>query len=103
MSMNNGFLLTIGNKAFFYNSKNNNLTKQVLHVFIDKIGEYKNLSTDLIERCKNDEGTLKDLRYRISKATLEKYDNGKVQFYNITGKNFIMNIPLRKAECLIIF
>lgn len=67
--MTNGFLLTIGNKELFYKTDKKNVTKQILDTFIDKIGEIKNLSSDFIERCKNDERTLKDTRYRISKAT----------------------------------
>lgn len=101
--MTNGFLLTIGNKDLFYKTDKKNVTKQILDTFIDKIGEIKNLSSDFIERCKNDERTLKDTRYRISRATLEKRDTGKNQYYNISGKNFTLNIPLNESECLIIF
>ena len=101
--MTNGFLLNVGNRDLFYCTDKKNITKPILNAFIDKIGEIRNLSPELIDRCKNDEPTLKDLRYRINKVSLEKRDTGKIQYYNISGKYFTINIPLNESECLIIF
>lgn len=100
----NGFVLTLGNKQLFYVTDKNNVTKNVLHTFIDKIGEIKNLCIDLIERCKTDEPTLKDLKYRIQSATIELKEIKTIKYYSIVGKNFTESIPEKEAEkCLVIF
>lgn len=98
-----GFTLNIGKKELFYKSNGRNITNTVLEKFIDKIGETKHLSSDLVEKCKSDQATLKDLRRRVCRAKLELKNSGKVEYYKLSGKGFEMSIPIDEAECLVIF
>lgn len=101
--MMTGFVLTTGNKHLFYVSDGKNITSSIVEKFVDKIGELRNLTSEYIARCKADSYTMKDLKRRIDRATLEKVDTGKIEYYKMSGKYFIHCIPLDEAECLIVF
>lgn len=91
--MNKGYYMAVGNKAYFYRTDAKKKTAAVINAFIDTIGTQKNLSIDLIEKCKQDKRTIDDMRYRLSPATIEKKELPTITFYTITGNNFIENFP----------
>ena len=88
-----GYYMVTGNKAWFYKTDAKKKTKAIIYAFIDTIGTHRNVSADLIERCKQDKRTIDDMRYRLSPATIEKKELPTITFYTITGNNFIENFP----------
>ena len=101
--MKTGFMLNIGAKELFCESSKKNITDSIAFRFIDKIGELRNASAKWITNCKNDKETIRDIKRRIDKATLELIDTGKVKYYSVKAKFMSECIPLHDAECLIIF
>lgn len=88
-----GYYLALGSKAYFYRTSAKKKTAAVVNAFIDVLGSRKNLSSDLIEQCKQDKRTTYDIKYRLSPATIEKKELPTITFYTITGNNFIENFP----------
>lgn len=88
-----GYYMVTGNKAWFYRTDAQKKTKAVIHAFIDTIGTHRNVSADLIERCKKDKATIEDFKRRLTPATIEKKELPTITFYTITGSNFTANYP----------
>lgn len=101
--MLNGFLLTLGDRELFLISNGKNVTKGIIDKFIEEIGRVNNKSPEIITQSKENENVIKRTRFLISRATLEKIDTGKVIYYSIKGKDFLINIPESESDCLIIF
>ena len=91
--MIHGYYLVAGNKAYFLKTDTTRKTSKIIYDFIDLIGKHRNLSSDLIERAKQDQFTIDDFRRRLSAATIEKKQLPTITFYTIQGKNFIENFP----------
>lgn len=89
-----GFVMSIGNKDYFMESKAAKRTDKVCAAFIERIGMEKGKSRDFIDRAKTHKPTLDDIRRRIDAATLSKLttQNG-FEYYRISGKNFSFNYP----------
>lgn len=101
--MTSGYSITSGSKLYFMPTKATKKTKNVVNHFIECLGKYRGLCDNMIERCKSDEFTFKDVQKKMCSCTLEKKLAGTVEYYHIEGSNFIENIPLTDADCLVIF
>lgn len=90
----NGFILTIGKHEYFYKTDATNKTDKIARAFIHKIGDHRNRPAALIEKACNDPATLRDTKYRMDKATLDKIvtDRGYT-YYKICGKGFSFGYP----------
>ena len=90
-----GFILTIGQHDYFYKTDATNKTDKIARAFIHKIGDHRNRPAELIEKASNDPATLKDIKYRMDKATLDKIvtDRGYT-YYRIKGKDFSFGYPV---------
>lgn len=91
----NGFVMTVGNKDYFFESNTTKRTDKVCQAFIERIGTDRNKSRDLIEHAKIDKATLNDFRRRISPAILKRREceNG-TPYFSIHGDNFSFCFPV---------
>lgn len=89
-----GFLFTLGHKQLFLESESVNLTEKVIRKIINKVCDIKGVGDSIRESALYDKDTLKDFRYRISKASLicKSFDNGQ-KWYTIAGNNFQLSYP----------
>ena len=90
-----GFLFNAGNKDFFLESNSANITDKIARKFINALCDLRNVGDALRETSLYDPATLKDVKRRIEKATLEHKDTGKVTYWTITmcHGNCISNFP----------
>ena len=100
--MKYGYSLTAGNKLYFMSTSATRKTKSVVNEFIEKLGQYRGLCDDVIDRCKADSQCFKDVQRKMDLCTLELKSTGKIDYYQIIGSNYIENIPMKDASCLII-
>ena len=98
-----GFAMNAGKIELFYKSNGKNITSGVARKFIEQIGAAKNADKDLIERAKTDPATIRDVKRRIQRATLEVKNTGKIKFFTLETKWSTLNIPFDEAACLVIF
>lgn len=98
-----GFTMNAGKVELFYNSNGKNITNSIARKFIEQLGTAKNLDKDLLEKAKVDPATLKDIKRRIDRATLELVNTGKVKFFKLETKWSSMSIPIEEAACLVMF
>ena len=88
-----GFLLNVGNKDFFYRSNASNTTDKIVRIFINKVCDVKGVGDAIRQSALYNEATLKDFKRRIQKATLEHIVTDKVSYYKISGKGFSSSFP----------
>lgn len=96
--MKNGFSLFNGNKLYFLESENVNITENIVSRFIEKIGSEKGLCKDIIEKCLQDQETRKKIRFLIDRTTLEYKGKDNWKYIYLSGKNFGQSIPEKEIE-----
>ena len=89
-----GFFFVLGNKGIFLRSNSKNLTKKILRDLINTVCDIKNVGDAIREAALYNDATLEDFRRRTVKATLQKVDTGKVEYYSIRTPNSISNYPI---------
>lgn len=92
--MQKGYCLTAGSRLYFMATNTTKKTKNMVVEFIDKYCHKTGICADLIERCKVDESTIKEVQKRLEPCTLELKSAGEVEYYHIEGNNFTENVPL---------
>ena len=97
--MKKAYVMNFGNKDYILNTDSAKLTKPIIQQFIQYFIDKRNIEEPLKSRILNDELTINDFRYRIEKCEYE-LRKGIIDYYYITGKNFIWSIPLYD-ECIV--
>lgn len=95
-----GFLGSFSRFDMFIESPNTNLTDKVIRKFINEICDYRKVGDKIRQAALYDKPTLDDYRHRISRATLECRDTGRITYYNISGDSFTLNDPEEDVEKL---
>ena len=91
--MMNGFLFTRGNTDYFLPSDGKNITKKVAINMITGVAEHIGAEPETLDSFIKSEVCIKELQYRISKATLEVVDLKTTSCTRISGKNFCVSYP----------
>jgi hypothetical protein len=96
-----GFALTRGNFIYVLESEGKNVTDNVAHKFVEAICNRLNMPDETRKLVYEDKKFIKDLKYRISRCTVDTRKAGKISFYHIEGDNYTENIPFEESSCII--
>ena len=88
-----GFYFVAGNKGFFLESDASNITDNIARRFINAVCDFRNVGDKIRQSALYNADALKDFKRRITRATLEHIDTGKITYWSIRGHGFTENFP----------
>ena len=88
-----GFYYVGGRKGYFYESNARNINDSIARVFINAVCDYKGADDSVRQQALADSNVLKTFKRKITRASLEKKDTGKIVYYTISGAGFTENFP----------
>lgn len=97
-----GYVHTTGDKELFLISNSKMVTKDIVNRFIDERARLYNISAEAVALMKKNKEVIRDIKSKISSATLEKFDNGNSICYNLSGGGFSVCYTENKMQDLII-